>query len=462
MSIRKKTWLTFIGILILAGISGLAANPMGPNLEIHQWGVDYVKVLKYRLGLDLQGGTQLFYQADLSGISSDKYADSMAGVRDVIERRVNLFGVTEPVIQVVGADRISIELAGIKDVNEAIKMIGETPSLDFREERSKEELKEILKAQGEEITDEKINELFNNKISYNYAIFKPAGLSGKQLTGARVQYDQNELKYIVELQFSDEGKKLFADITTRNVEKAVAIYLDNQLISAPRVAEPIRDGNAVISGNFTGDEARMLARRLNAGALPVPIKLVSQQSVGASLGKDSLSKSLFAGIAGFLAVALFMIIYYRLPGILSVIALAIYTLIILALFKAIPITLTLAGIAGFILSIGMAVDANVLIFERMREELRRGKSLGGAIDEGFKRAWPSIRDSNITTLITGAALFWFSTGMIKGFAITLTVGVLISMFSAIVITRTLLKIIAVPRIEKYPKLFGVSKNINKS
>lgn len=452
MSIRRKIWLVFLGIIVLAGVCGYVANPKSPGIDIHQWGINYTKALKYHLGLDLQGGTQLIYQADLSSIVSENYANSMAGVRDVIERRVNLFGVAEPVVQVVGIDRLSVELAGIKDVAEAIKMIGETPILDFREEMTKDEIKEILKVQGkEEVTDEKVDELFGN-------LFKPTGLSGKQLTSARVNFDSTTYKPVVDLEFNAEGTQLFTDITTRNVGKRVAIYLDNTVISAPVVNEPIKEGHAVITGSFTNNEAQLLAQRLNAGALPVPIKLISQQTVGASLGKDSLTKSLFAGMIGFLVVIIFMVLYYRLPGVLATLALLVYAAIILALFKLIPVTLTLAGIAGFILSIGMAVDANVLIFERMREELRRGKSLGAAIDEGFKRAWPSIRDSNITTLITGLALFWFGTGMIKGFAITLSIGVLVSMFSAITVTQTFLKLVAVSWIEKHPGLFVAVKN----
>lgn len=434
----------------MAAVSGFAANPWLSNLQINQWGINYSRALKYRLGLDLQGGTQLFYQADLSSIPPEGYSDAMAGARDIVERRVNLFGVSEPVVQVVGTDRISVELAGVKDISEAIKLIGEMPTLDFREEMSKEEIKQALVAQGQEATEEKVNELFGN-------VFKPTGLSGKHLISARAEYDQSSLKYVVAIKFNEEGTKLFADITTRNVGNPLAIYLDNQLSDYPNVSEPITSGSAVISGNFTSITAKQLAQRLNAGSLPVPIKLISQQTVGASLGKDSLAKSLFAGIIGFLIVALFMIIYYRLPGLLAVFALAIYALIVLALFKLIPITLTLSGIAGFILSIGMAVDANVLIFERTREEVRRGKSISGAVEEGFKRAWPSIRDSNITTLITGAALFWFGAGMIKGFAVTLTLGVLISMFSAIAVTRTFLKLFAGSRLEKYPRLFGVTK-----
>ena len=237
------------------------------------------------------------------------------------------------------------------------------------------------------------------------------------------------------MQFNDEGKKLFAEITARNVGKPVAIFLDNQPISIPRVNEAITGGEAVITGNFDLTEAKQLTQRLNAGALPVPITLISQQTVGASLGSESLQKSLFAGLIGFVLVIIFMILYYRLPGFLAVVALLVYAVAVLFVFKAIPVTLTLAGIAGFILSVGMAVDANVLIFERMREELKLGKPLGTAIDVGLKRAWPSIRDGNATTLITCFVLAWFGTSSIKGFGITLGIGVILSMLSALFVTK---------------------------
>jgi len=447
MNNRKKIWLTFLGILVIGILAGLVSWPKGPDISIHKWGIDYDKELKIHLGLDLQGGTHLVYQADLSQIKEKDYSEAMEGVRDVIERRVNMFGVSEPVIQIAQKDRLIVELAGVKDISKAIKMIGDTPSLDFREEISEEELKEIIKSSGQEVPKEMPSGPY----------FKPTGLSGKQLNRADISFDPQTHEPEVILEFNDEGKKLFAEITERNVQKIVAIYLDNVPISTPVVQEPIRDGRAVISGKFTLDEAKLLVRRLNAGALPVPIKLISQQTIGASLGKDSLQKSLLAGIIGLIILAFFLIIYYRLPGLLAVIALGLYILIVISLFKLIPVVLTLAGTAGFILSIGMAVDANVLIFERMKEELRSGKSLGVAIEEGFKRAWSSIRDSNASTLIVCAILFGFGTGLIKGFALTLGIGIVMSMFSAIIITRTFLRIFATAKMEKRLWLFGVKK-----
>ncbi|MBI5529872.1 MAG: protein translocase subunit SecD [Candidatus Doudnabacteria bacterium] len=271
--------------------------------------------------------------------------------------------------------------------------------------------------------------------------WKNTALSGAHLKRAFVEFSPNTNGPQVGLEFNDEGKDLFADITERNVGKPVAIFLDGQPISIPKVNEKITGGRAVITGNFAIPEAKTLAQRLNAGALPVPIHLISQQTVGASLGADSVQKSLKAGLIGLILVALFMIIYYRIPGFLSVLALIAYTALVLAVFKLWPVTMTLAGIAGFILSIGMAVDANVLIFERMKEELKLNKPMGTAIEEGFKRAWPSIRDGNITTLIICFILATFSTSLVKGFAITLGLGVIVSMFSAIVITKYLLKLV---------------------
>ncbi len=298
------------------------------------------------------------------------------------------------------------------------------------------------------IDDRKIPEyhlfrvLIKTKTETDYVTPEPwkfSGLSGKQLKKSILEFDSQSGMPQVGLEFNDEGKRLFAEITQRNVGKMVAIFLDGTPISIPRVQEPILEGKAVISGDFDVAEAKTLVQRLNAGALPVPVKMVSQQSLGASLGQESLNKSLFAALIGFLLVALFMVLYYRLPGLLSVFGLIIYVAVVLALFKLIPVTMTLAGIAGFILSIGMAVDANVLVFERLKEEMRSGKTYELALPEAFTRAWPSIRDGNLTTLIACIILFWFSESLIKGFALTLSVGILISMFSALTITRALMK-----------------------
>ena len=292
--------------------------------------------------------------------------------------------------------------------------------------------------------------------------WKSTGLTGKQLASSAIEFSNQTSLPLVSLKFNDEGKKLFGEITERNVNKQVAIFLDGEIISSPRVNEAIKDGSAVIEGDFSVAEAKTLSQRLNAGALPVPIGLVSQQTVGASLGHESLALSMKAGLIGFLFVILLMILYYRLPGVLSVITLSIYTIIVVFIFKAVPVTMTLAGIAGFILSVGMAVDANVLIFERMKEELKLGKPLGTSIEEGFKRAWPSIRDGNATTIITCIILFWFGSSTIKGFALTLLIGVLVSMFSAIVISRQFLMLTLRNKKDDINHwLFGVSKKETK-
>ena len=594
----------------------------------HYWDVPF------RFGLDLQGGTHLVYEADTKDIPDSERDTAMEGVRDVIERRVNAFGVAEPVVQTNksgAAWRMIVELAGVKDVKEAIRMIGETPILEFKEqnavtepvltndqqkelaaanatirkeaedklrqaqagqadaaafeklglvekdgqypelwkwadahrgvtlaptlietpdglnvvkvvrrddsakevqanhllicwkgaqqcegELSKEDAKkkidelkakatpanfvELVKANSTEpgaatsggdlgwfgpgrmvkpfedaafaLTKGQISDVVESPFGYHiiyerdqrplirYEIerilfktkkasdivppadpWKTTGLNGKHLKRAQVEFQQSSGAPEVSLQFNDEGKKMFAEITKRNVGQPVAIFLDGRPISIPRVQQEITDGNAVISGNFDFKEAKLLAQRLNAGALPVPITLLSQQTVGASLGQDSLNKSLVAGLYGFLIVAIFMILYYRMPGLLATLALCVYTAVLLAIFKF-WVTLTLSGIAGVILSIGMAVDANILIFERMREELRNGRPLDSAMTEGFKRAWTSIRDSNVSSLITCAVLYTFTSSSVRGFAVTLALGIAVSMFTAITVTRTLLRWVA--------------------
>jgi len=411
---------------------------------LSSWTEGIASKLPYRLGLDIQGGTHLVYQADLSGINSADYSSSMDAVRDVIERRVNLFGVAEPLVQVEKSGdnwRLIVELAGVKDINSAINLIGETPFLEFKEERLAEEKDKILKARenGEQLEVD--------------PDFVATELTGRYIKKAELIFDQTTGESQVSLELNDEGAKIFAELTKQNVGKQLAIYLDGAPISAPVVREEISGGRAQITGNFTPQSAKELVGRLNAGALPVPISLIAQQTVQANLGRESLDKSLKAGIIGFLAVTVFMILWYRLPGVISVLALLLYVVLTLAIFKLIPVTLTVAGISGLILSVGMAVDANILIFERMKEELRQRKSIEDAIFEGFSRAWSSIRDSNISSLITSAILYWLGTSVVKGFALTLGIGILVSMFSAISVTRTLLIALKIKGSSKFRLLF---------
>jgi len=384
----------------------------------------------YRLGLDLSGGTHLIYQADTKALPESEISGAMSSLSDVVERRVNLFGVSEPLVQIeeggtIGnrEHRLIVELPGVTDIKQAVELIGKTPTLDF-----------MLVRPGVD----KLSDAEKAKLKLD-EIFVSTGLTGRYLKHAQLEFNQTTFEPYVTLQFNDEGAKLFGAITKANVGKIVAIFLDGQPISTPVVQQEITSGNAQISGNFKVEEARTLVRDLNYGALPVPINLVSTQTIGASLGKGALDASLYAGLWAFVIVGLFLIIWYRVPGLVAVLALAIYTAINLALFKLIPVTLTSAGIAGFILSIGMAVDANILIFERMKEELKRGKELPEAIKEGFHRAWLSIRDSNLSSIITAIILYYLaSTPVVKGFALVFFLGVVSSMFSAITASRTLL------------------------
>ena len=670
---KQKTRAIVAGIVILT----LAAALIDFGSRYNRYFGDVLprmKEIPFRLGLDLLGGTRLMYEADVSQVPGSEQAQALEGVREVIERRVNIFGVSEPVVQTAIAGenyRLIVELAGIKDINQAITMIGETPLLEFKEQNEAarvltdaqqkamdkfnqeaekkaktvlakalagEDFTSLAKQYNEdEITKDKNGDLgwiknadgayfsiyeraqtvavgkvapqlvnedkgFNvikvedkraqkeegglgldkkeaeashllicyagaercdgklskdqarQKISelkvkatpanfgqlaadnstepgavssqgklgwfskeamvkefadaiftqavgtisdivetkfgfhliyktgerslYEYKVsrifinqqtaedilgpedpWKNTQLSGKYLQRSAVEFNPNDNSPEVRLSFNSEGKDLFADITKRNVGKPVAIFLDGVPISIPTVNEAITSGDAVITGRFTIKEAKLLAQRLNAGALPVPIKLVSQNTVGASLGKTSVEASLRAGLWGILLVALFMIIIYRLPGLLSVLALGFYGLAILAVFKIWPVTLTLAGVAGFILSIGMAVDANVLIFSRLAEELRAGKPWLIALNESFRRAWPSIRDGNATTLLVCLILIQFGTSIIKGFAVTLTIGILVSMFSALVVTKYLMKLIISEKLAQKRWLFGVKSKL---
>lgn len=458
-----QKYYIFIGVLVLALLAGIFAYPNYYNSGVDylnhkmSWTFPHFPEKPYVLGLDLQGGVSLIYQADLSTVA-DKTA-AMSGLRDVIERRVNMFGVSEPVVQIVGTDRLSVELPGVTDVQQAIQMIGQTPYLEFDEERTPAETQQILdvikQVQAAQTAKTDITKVPNWQTALENPYFKPTDLTGKYLTKAIVIFDQTTYKPQIQLQFNAEGDKIFADVTGRNIKKPLAIYLDgasiidtngdgkidNQDLYAPTVENKITGGKAVISGNMSNVVANSIASRLNSGALPVKIgSPISQETVGPTLGSVSLQQSLMAAIYGLLAVVIFMVVFYRFPGLLASLALVIYVALTLAIFKLIPVTLTLAGIGGFILSIGMAVDANILIFARMKEEIKAGKSLSNAIDEGFKRAWPSIRDSNFNSLIVCAILFFVATSFIKGFAFTLALGIIVSLFSAIFITRMFLMV----------------------
>lgn len=445
---KRKVYLVLLGIIILGFLAGNLAYPKYIKSLIPEfWDIPF------RLGLDLQGGTHLIYEADLTNIEKQDSSSAMQGLRDIIERRVNLFGVAEPVVQTQETGdqhRLVVELAGIKDPAEAIKMIGQTPFLEFKKQRNEEDRQKILDKQAEieGMLYEEMQQVEGWQLAFDDPYFEPTGLTGQYLERAEISFDQQLGTPLILIQFDDEGSALFEELTSENIGKILAIYIDNLPISTPVVQDKISGGRAQITGDFTIDEAKELARNLNAGALPVPISLISQQSVGPTLGAVSLEKSLKAGLIGLLLVILFLIVFYRFPGILASLALAIYIALILSLFKLIPVTLTLAGIGGFILSIGMAVDANILIFSRMREELKREQSFSIALEEGFRRSWPSIRDGNLTTLIVALILFFLGTSFIKGFALTLSIGILVSMFSAIFITRNLLRLFVNTRFEK--------------
>jgi len=388
------------------------------------------------LGLDLKGGSHLVYEADLSQKDpSQSDNDAMRGVLDKIERRVNAYGVTEPIIQRQGHDRILVQLPGVRDVDEAVRLIGQTAELDFREVE--------LDETGQAVLDEEGRQQWA-KATATGSDGQEKHLTGKYLKpNASVVLAPQTNEPEVAFEWNGEGAVLFEQITERNLQKPLGIFLDEQLISAPTVQAVIKE-KGVITG-LDLEEARLLAIQLNSGSLDVPLKVIQEQDVDATLGADSIEKSLVAGAIGLALIVLFMLLYYRVSGLVATCALVVYGVLLAAIFKMIPITLTLPGIAALILSIGMAVDANVLIFERMKEELRSGRTLGAAVEVGFNRAWPAIRDSNITTFIACIVLYWFGgtlgAFMVRGFALTLFIGVALSMFSAIIVTRTFLRIV---------------------
>lgn len=441
MSKRNIYWLIFI--IALLGLALWSILPVNAKLL----GPDGL-----RLGLDLKGGSQLLYEADLStkdpAISD---AAAMAAVIEKIQRRVNEFGVTEPTVQKLGTDQIVVQLPGVENITRALKLIGETGLLEFREQKFDEN--------GDPVINETTGELvFENQSAM------AIGSDGQEkvLTGQYLKRAERTVDPyggpIVTFEWDSEGAHLFEQITQRNLKKPLAIYVDNQLISAPVVQSVISD-RGQIEGRFTLEEAADLANKLNSGALDVPLTLIDQRDVDASLGADSIRKSMIAAGIGLVLLLVFMLAYYRLLGLVACFSLGIYGVSLLAIFSFFPITLTLPGIAALILSLGMAVDANVLIFERMKEELRAGRTLGAAVETGFNRAWPAIRDSNITTFIACIILFWlggtFGAFMVRGFALTLFVGVALSMFTAIVVTRTFLRVVVGGRLVTNLAAYGV-------
>ena len=416
--------------------------------------------MPFTLGLDLSGGTHLVYDADVSTIPAGQVSDSMQVLRDVVLKRVNgkqvsgVLGVLEPLVQVkeggigaAGKEQLVIDLPGVTDVQSAEDTIGQTPTLDFR-------LKDDSLPQKQSVTmgaDGKANLVVDP-----YSQYVATGLTGRYLKTASVQFDPNTGSPYIALTFTDEGATLFDTITKNNVGKTLGIFLDGQLTQAPVIQQEISGGQATITGSYTPAAAKEIANTLSYGALPVPIHLVSSELIGPSLGVKAIHAGIDAGLIGFLIVALFLILWYRLPGLVAVFALTVYVILTLAVFKVLHVTLSSAAIAGFIISIGMAVDANVLIFERIKEELRAGRTVADAISAGFSRAWLSIRDSNISSMITALILFFiFSDSFIRGFAITFLLGVLISMFSAIVISRMFLRSVATRENSKVTSfLFG--------
>src|SRR3989344_644926 len=462
---KQRVYTIIFFILVLAFFVGNFSYPNYFNKSADflnvkfNWQIPHFWNVPFKLGLDLRGGSHLLYEADLSQVSKTEQRQAMEGLRDVIERRVNLFGVSEPVVQIQetgGNYRLIVELAGVIDSAEAVKQIGQTPFLEFREQRTQEETQKIIDKMKEleGKTPEEAQSIPDWQLALQDPYFQQTSLTGRYLKRSEVGLDQNTPKPIILIEFDEEGSKIFEELTAKNIGEPIAIYIDGILLSAPVVQDKISGGKAQITGDFNIKSAQELSRNLNAGALPLPIQLISQQSVGPILGKASLEKSLKAGIAGFVLVILFMIIFYRLPGVLASLALLIYVALLLSLFKLIPVTLTLAGIAGIILSLGMAVDANILIFARMKEEMLSGKNFSIATTEGFHRAWPSIRDSNFTTLIICIILFGFGTSFVKGFALALGLGILMSMLSAIIITRYFIKSFENTRLSAIKQLWG--------
>ena len=419
----------------------------------------------FKLGLDLSGGSYLTYQADISKIDPSNVSTAMDSLRSVIERRVDLFGVSEPRVTtqtttLAGNGRqyqLVVELPGVTDVQKAIDMIGKTPLLQFETENPNFGKTNKIQLNADDIKNGQIDLA---AALANTQRFTPTTLTGQYLSNASLTFDQTTHAPTINLQFNAQGAQMFADITAANIGKPVAIYLDGTPISEPVVQQKITGGQAVITGSFTPDVARQIVTELNSGALPVPISLISTNTIGPTLGANAIHSGILAGLIGLIAIAVLLIFWYRVPGIIATLTLIGYAIVMLTLFKLVPVTLTAAGIAGFIISLGMAVDANILIFERMKEELHSGKTLVESIKHGFERAWTSIRDGNISSIISSIILFWFGTALIKGFALTFGLGVIVSMIMAYVVSRIVLLAVAGNgngRIKRFLFSSGLSK-----
>ncbi|HLC03306.1 MAG TPA: protein translocase subunit SecD [Anaerolineales bacterium] len=486
MRTNYRSWLIPIVILIVAVV--WVVLPTNPGINIGS----FHRSIRVVRGLDLQGGLRVLLEADVPA-SQDVTSEQLTTARSIIENRVNGLGVSEPLIQIAGNRRILVELPGIGDPEQAVAAIKETGLLEFVDPGTTNQ-SEVIALEGQVITTDFGEPAGSEPPSppetsltpetaqatvdgtaeatqgaatptagagdgSSPPIFYHTVMTGAVLKSAGVNTDQTGVPYVA-FELTNEGSTLFGDYTSSHVGQYLMIVLDKKVISTPRIQEAITTGTGSITGNFTVADANALAVQLRYGALPVPLKVVESQSVGPTLGQDSLRKSTIAGIVGLTVVILFMALYYRLPGLVADMALIVYALTTFALFKMIPVTLTLPGIAGFVLSIGVAVDANILIFERMKEELRGGRTLAQAIDLGFSRAWPSIRDSNLSTLITCLILYWFGStfgaSIVKGFALTLATGVLVSLFTAITVTRTFLHVILDGLgVGKHARWFGV-------
>ena len=438
---RARDWRLLLLVVVVFVTAAWIAWPGNPGLHLDLGPIRLNRDVELRQGLDLQGGLRVLLAADLPPSEAVDRA-SLGAARVIVENRVNALGVTEPVVQVQGDRYIVVELPGIEDPDQAISALKGTGLLEFVDAGS------TVIPQGAAIrTSFRQGEPDQELGAEEAELFMPDTVfetvfTGKDLADAGVSRDERQA-FQVDIEFTAEAADRFAEYTRQNVGRILAIVLDGQALSSPRIETAIPDGRARITGDFTYEEARSLAVQLRYGALPVPLKVEETRAVGPTLGQDSVQKSIRAGVVGLSVVLLFMIVYYRVPGFLASLALIMYALINLALYKTIPVTITLPGVTGFLLSTGMAVDANILIFERMKEELRWGRTLGSAIEAGFHRAWTSIRDANLSALITCAVLFWFGSNFgatqVKGFAITLFLGVLISMFTAIAVTHTLVR-----------------------